>query len=871
MTGLPQAVQAWQVRGEAAGISRFAARRSGALTPLVGRQEEIELLLRRWSQAKRGEGGVVLLSGEPGIGKSRIAESLLARLEGEPQARRRYFCSPHHTHSPLYPFITQLEGAAGFEPGSSARAKLDKLAALLEPTAKNAPRDVALLAELLGIPADERYPALTVSAQQKRELTLAALLDQLDGAAAQGPVLIVFEDAHWLDPTSRDLLDRTVARVASLPVLLVVTVRPELQPSWVGEPHVTMLPLSRLGRRDSAGIIAGVTRDKALPDAVVEQVLAHTDGVPLFIEELTSTLLESGLLREMPDRYVLDGPLPPLAIPTTLQASLVARLDRLSPVKDVAQIGAAIGREFSHELIAAVSALAPIDLDAALERLAESGLISRRGTPPDATYSFKHALVQDAAYVTMLKTRRRQLHASIAKVLVERFPAMAASLPEVVAHHFTEAALASQAIAYWHKAGRLAQARSAHREAVASFERALQLLQAQPQTRETLPLAIDLRFDLKTSLFPLGQAERIVGYLREAEGWARILDDQGRLGHLSVHMCHILRHVGRHAEAVAFGQNAQAIAESLADRPLQVTANLYLGAACLWTGDYRQAEGCLLKVLQLLEGELKRERLGLTGVPAVMAHAYLTVSFGQRGKFEEGVAHGREGIRLAEALDHPDSLATVYSYFGDLEIAKGDLTEAVRLVERGLASARAWNLTHYAVALSGIRGYAYALSGRMAEGIPLLEQAVSAKQLTFLVYLGEAYMLADRREDALAVARRALTLAREHGQRNYEARALRLLGDATAHLGPPEHAEGHYRDACALAEELGMRPLVAHCHLSLGKLYRRSGTREQAQEHIATATTLYRDMGMTYWLERAEERRPAHAPNGARSERPDQR
>ncbi|MGH8432832.1 MAG: ATP-binding protein, partial [Solimonas sp.] len=338
--GLPQPAEAWQVRGEAAGISRFAARRGRVLSPLVGRQEEIDLLLRRWEQTKSGEGGVVLLSGEPGIGKSRIAESLLARLEGEPHARLRYFCSPHHTHSPLYPFVVQLERAAGFEPGSDAGAKLDRLGALLEPTVKNAARDVTLIAELLGVPVDGRYPALTVSPQQKREMTLTAILDQLDGIAAKSSVLIVLEDAHWIDPTSLDLLDRTVARVANLPVLLVVTGRPELQPTWVGQPHVAMLPLSRLGRRDSAAIIAGITGDKMLPDAVVERVLAHTDGVPLFIEELTSTLLESGLLRETTDRYVLDGPLPPLAIPTTLQASLVARLDRLGPAKEVAQIGA---------------------------------------------------------------------------------------------------------------------------------------------------------------------------------------------------------------------------------------------------------------------------------------------------------------------------------------------------------------------------------------------------------------------------------------------------------------------------------------------------------------------------------------------------
>ena len=858
--GLPQSVEAWQVRGETAGVSRFEARRAGALSPLVGRQEETELLLRRWGQAKLGEGRVVLLSGEPGIGKSRIAEGLLAGLEGEPHARLRYFCSPHHTHSPLYPFIAQLERAASFEPGSSANAKLDKLEALLEPTATNVPRDMALIAELLAVPADGRYPALAVSPQQKREMTLTALLDQLDGVAAQSPVLIVFEDAHWIDPTSLDLLDRTVARVADLPVLLVVTSRPELQPTWVGQPHVTMLPLSRLGRRDSAGIIAGVTRDKALPDAVVEQVLAHTDGVPLFIEELTSTLLESGLLRETPDRYVLDGPLPPLAIPTTLQASLVARLDRLGSVKDVAQIGAAIGRKFSHELIAAVSALAPMDLDAALERLTASGLISRRGTPPDATYSFKHTLVQDAAHVTMLKSRRRQLHASIAKALVERFPAMAESQPEVVAHHFTEAGLASEAIGYWLKAGRLAYARWANREAVNSFEQALHLLEALPETRERLEQAIDLRFDLRTSLHPLGEFERIVGYLREAEGLARKLDDQRRLGQLSVYMCHNLRETGHATEALAFGQKAQAIAESLGDVPLQVTGNLYFGVACLGTGDYRQAEELLRKVLQRLEGDLSRERFGLAGFPAVMARGYLTWGFADRGKFKEGIAHGQEGIRLAEAFDHPFSLAFACWVLAHLQIVRGELSHAVGLLERGVTLAREWNLTFYSVLNTGGLGYAYALSGRIAEGIPLLERALSTTETMgfrlfqphFRMYLGEAYVLAGRLEDALACAERALTFTREGGQRGYEAWALRLLGEVTARRDPPKHADGHYCDALALAEELGMRPLVAHCHLGLGKLYRRAGKRKQAQEHVATAMTMYRDMGMTYWLEQAE-------------------
>ncbi len=860
MTGLRQPVEAWQVGGESAGVSRFEARRAGVLSPLIGRQEEIDLLMRRWKQAALGEGRVVLLSADPGIGKSHIAESLLVGLAGEPHACLRYFCSPHHAHSALHPFIAQLERAASFEPGSDAGAKLDKLEALLRPTAKNAPRDVALIAELLGVPAQGRYPALAVSPQQKGEMTLTALLEHLDGVAAQGPVLIVFEDAHWIDPTSQDLLNRMVARVTNLPVLLVVTVRPELQPAWVGEPHVTMLPLSRLGRRDSAGIIASVAKHKVLPDEVVQQVLAHTDGVPLFVEELTRTLLEGGLLREATDSYVLDRPLSPLAVPTTLQDSLVARLDRLGPGKDVAMIGAAIGREFSHELIAAVSALPPVGLDAALERLTGSGLVSRRGTPPYATYAFKHALVQDAAYATLLKSRRRQLHLSIANALVERFPALTERLPEVVAQHFTKAGLASEAIGYWRKAGQLASARSANREAVMCFEQALTALGHLPETRETLERAIDLRFDLKTALHPLGEFERIFSYLHGAEGLARILDDQRRLGQLSVHLCHALWMTGQPTKALAFGQRGQAIAESLGDVPLQVMANLYLGAVCMRTGDYRRAEKLLLNVLRLLEGELSRERFDLAEFPAVVARCYLTMILAIQGRFKEGLAHGQEGMRLADKLDHPYSMCQLCWYLAYLQITRGELGDAVCTLERGQALAREWNLAYFSLAHTAGLGYAHALSGRAAEGIPLLERAVSAAetmgygaaQWAFLMYLGEAHLLADRIEDAFELAGRALAYYREQGQRPYEASALRLLGDITARRDSPAQADGLYRDALALAEELGMRPLVAHCHLGLGKLYRRTGTRKQAQKHVATAMTMYRDMGMTHWLEQAE-------------------
>ncbi len=857
--GLPHSMEAWQVRGETAGVSRFEARRRGALTPFVGRKEEMDLLQRRWDQAKAGEGRVVLLSGEPGIGKSRIAETLLARIEGEPHARLRYFCSPHHTHSPLHPVVAQLEQAAGFEPDSSASVKLDKLVSLLEPTSTNLSRDVALVAELLAVQADERYPALAVSPQQKREMTLLALLEQLVGATARTPVLIVFEDVHWIDPTSLDLLDRAIARVADLRVLLVVTFRPEFQPTWVGLPHVTTLPLSRLGRRDSASIIGGITRGKALPDAVVEQILSHTDGVALFIEELTSMLLESGPLRETNESYVLDGSLPLLAVPTTLQASLVARLDRLGAGKDVALIGAAVGREFSHELIAAASAMAPTDLDTALERLTASGLISRRGTPPDATYSFKHALVQDAAYATMLKSERRQLHSSIAKVLVERFPALAQNQPEVVAHHFSEAGSASEAIGYWRRAAQLASARSAMHEAVSSFERALALLEALPKTRERQEAAIDLRCDLSNALFALGTFE--LRFLRAAAGLAEALDDRRRFGQASVYLCRNAFMAGHLREAREFGQRALALAQSLGDVSLEGTASLYFGAACFHLGDYSGAEALFLKVLQWLEGDRRQERFGLAGFPAVFALGFLGWLLADQGKFEQAVAHGEEGLRLAEALDNVYSQVFALWMLGRVHNIRGDSSSAIHLHGRGLALSRESKLTLYSLHHMGSLGYAHALSGRAADGIQMLQDALTGidamkyglADLILLEDLGEAYLAADRLAEARDIAGRVLALARERGQPGYEARALRLLGEVTVgRSGPAKAAEGHLRDALALAEGLGMRPLVARCHLGLGKLARRARKRRDAQDHLTTAATMCREMGMRFWLAQAE-------------------
>jgi class 3 adenylate cyclase len=491
LKGVTGPVRAWAALRPSGAESRFEALHGSGLTELVGREEELELLLRRWATAKTGEGQVVLLSGEAGIGKSRLTAALLERFAAEPHTRLRYFCSPQHTDSALYPVIGQMERAAGQAHGDTAQVKLDKLDALLAQTSTSK-QDAALFAEMLSLPNDGRYPALNMDPQLRRQKTLVALTAQMEALSRQKPVLMIFEDAHWTDPTSLETFGRLVDRVRSLPVLLIVTFRPEFEPPWIGQPYVTALTINRLAQHDIEAMIDRVVGNKLIPAGARKDIIERTDGIPLFVEEMTKAVLEAGTEEEA-QRTAATVPSTALAVPASLHASLMARLDRLGAAREVAQIGAAIGREFSHALLGAVIPKTEADLGSALERLIDAGLLFRQGVPPHATYLFKHALVQDAAYGTLLREPRRALHARIAQSLEGRFADIVESQPELLAHHYTEAKQPEKASRLWQKAGGLALERMALIEAIAHLNKGMDLIAALSPSVERDGRELDLR------------------------------------------------------------------------------------------------------------------------------------------------------------------------------------------------------------------------------------------------------------------------------------------------------------------------------------------------------------------------------------------
>ena len=840
LKGFQDPVSAWRVLRERSFASRFEALRSASVTPLVGRQEEMELLQRRWQQLKDGEGRVVLLAGEPGIGKSRLTAALEDQIEHEAHICLRYFCQPHHHGSALQPIVAQLQHVAGFARDDTPADKRAKLERLLAPEAANGAAEIELFAELLGL-ADASLPAADHDPQRKRRRILTALVERLEALARRAPVLMLFEDVHWADPTSVELLTLTIELLQTLPVLLVITFRPDYQPPWTGQPHVTMLTLNRLSQRDRTILVDHITGGRKLPPGLLDQIVARTDGVPLFVEELTKSMLESEQLQEAGGQYVLDQPAQSLAIPTTLQASLMARVDRLGSAREVLQIGAAIGREFSYDVLAAVAGLPDAVLQDALIRLTEAELVFLRGTPPNATYTFKHALVQDTGYSTMLRGRRQQLHSAIALVLEKRYPEVVNATPEVVAQQFERAGQNQKAIAYWRQAGERDLRRFAMKELIAHYCNALRLVTAMPDTpeRSSLELGVCLGLGMAQQIGIGPTAKEAETHYQRALTLSRALPNRGRERFLATWGTWFSATMtGRTAEAFQLADDLVAIARELDDSGLLLEAFHARTPGLMRIPDFAAIGESAREAISLYDRERHRDHAYYFGghdarVCSISFHA---LSLWGLGFPEQARRMAWRCIDDARDLGHTFSIAHGLNMGGltllllrDLEACRAVADELYPLAERNKFP---WPLIYAKFQ----RGWLAAQAGDREAGIEqMLEAANGAPaavlQPIVLTLIAEQQMLAGRFDDAMGSLDR--TMAETVGQSNrfYEAETSRMRGEVLLAQSPDNAAEAEaaFRHALAVATRQANRPLALGGALSLARLLRSDARRAEAR------------------------------------------
>jgi class 3 adenylate cyclase/predicted ATPase len=851
LKGISGPVKAWAALRPASVDSRFDALHATGLTELVGREEELELLLRRWSKVKTGEGQVVLLSGEPGIGKSRLTAAMLERLAKEPHTRLRYFCSPQRTDSPLYPIISQMERAAGLTHEDSQRSKLDKLDTVL--TQSFTPReDAALFADMLSLANDGRYPTLELAPQQRRQKTLQALTAQLEALSRSTSVLMIFEDVHWIDPTSLEALGRAVDRLRTLGVLLLVTCRPEFEPPWVGRPYVTALTLNRLAEREIAAMIDGVTGNKPLPASIRRDIIERTDGIPLFVEEMTKAVLEAENEGEA-QRTAATVPSSALAVPASLHASLMARLDRLGPAKEIAQIGAAVGREFSHTLLTAVARKPEAETTLALDRIIAAGLLFRQGTPPHATYLFKHALVQDAAYGTLLREPRRALHARIAETLENQFPEIAENQPELLARHWTEAGLIEKAAMWWGKAGQRSLERSALVEAVEQLARALDQIASLPRTpalrREQIKLQVAL-------INPIGHlkgfaatetraaVERARLSLEEAEACGEPPEDPLLLFAVLYGICM--------ANFSAF--NGDAFRElsiqflSLAEKqratvPLMVGHRL-VATSLAYMGNLVEARTHYDQAIALYDPVRHRPLAARFGQDVgVTILSWRSRTLWDLGYPDAARADAEQAVKDARALSQAPSLIYALTMTGSVRRLSGDYAAANELLdeltaltdEKGTAYWRAQSILQ--------RGSLFILTGKVSDGAKMITAGLTAVRSTGatlmvpfnLTNLASAYAKLGKFDDAWRCIDEAAAAAQTAKERWCEAHIPLTAGDIELRSPRPDaaKAQAFFERALAIARQQQAKSWELRASTSLARLWRSQGKVQQARELLA--------------------------------------
>ena len=852
LKGIAGAVRAWAAIRPSSVESRFDALHASGLTELIGREEELELLLRRWSKAKSGEGQVVLLSGEPGIGKSRLTAALLERVAAEPHTRLRYFCSPQHTDSALYPIIAQMERAAGFAHDDTAQRKLDKLDALLAQSFT--PRqDAALFAEMLSLPNDGRYPTPELVPQQRRQKTLEALTAQVEALSRQKPVLMILEDAHWADPTSMEAFSRAVDRTRTFGVLLIVTYRPEFEPPWTGRPNVTVLTLNRLGEREIAAMIDGVTGNKRLPESVRHDIIERTDGIPLFVEEITKAVLEAEN-EGSTERAVAAIPSPSVAVPASLHASLMARLDRLGAAKEVAQIGGVIGREFPHALIAAVARKGEPELRSALDRLIEAGLLFRQGVAPHATYLFKHALVQDAAYGTLLREPRRALHARIAETLESQFAEIAESQPELLARHCTEAGLIEKAAGLWGKAGQRSLERSALVEAVEQITRALDQIGSLPSTPVLRREQINLQAALITPLIHVkgyaapetkGAAERARALIQQAEALGEPPEDPLLLFSVlyGFWVASYLAFNGGVMRELA--PQFLTLAEKQGTTAALMIGHRLMGNTLLMTGDIVEARAHHDQALAFYDPAEHRPlatRFGQDVGVAILC--YRSWALWLLGYSEAALADAEQALEEAREIGHAATLMYALWHVSLNHIWCGNYATANSIVDELVALADERGALFWKAQGMRRQGQLLALTRKASDAVQLITAGITAfrstgstaQVLTNLSDLASAYADLGQFDDAWRCIDEAMTAIETAKERVWEAEVNRVAGQIALKLPEPDaaKAEAHFDRALDIARKQQANSWELRAAMSLARLWRDQGKPQQARELLAS-------------------------------------
>ena len=849
LKGFAELLSAYRVVGKSHGEDRFEALRGHRLTPLVGREHELGVLLDRFERAREGEGQVVLLAGEPGIGKSRILHALRTHLPDKAYIPLSGYCSPYHTNSALYPVIGLLERAAGFERQDPSAVALAKLEALLALGTRDLEEAVPLIAELLGISVGEKYPSLNLTPERQKQRTLEVLVDQVAGLARKQPVLAICEDAHWIDPTTLELFGLLIERVQKLQVLFLITHRPEFNPDWKSYTHIMQLSLTRLTRSHGAAMLDRITRGKPLPPEIVDEILVRTDGVPLFLEELTTTVLESGRLADAGDRYELEGRLAPIPIPATLHDSLMARLDRLAPVKEVAQIAAVIGREFAYEQLAAVSSFSDGQLTVVLDQLVESGLIFRRGIPPDATYTFKHALVQDAAYQSLLRATRRQYHAKIAQLFEQQFPDVAATQPELVAHHYTEAGHTEQALRYWHQAGRRAARGSANAEAIGHLTRGLEILSQLPDAPQRSERELDFQMSIGPALIAIkghGAPEVVRTYNRARELCEHIGDTQ-RLSRVLAGLCAYYTARGPYTTAYEMAEQALLLAERRDEPRLLLTAQTNLGVNAFLLGRFTAAQDHLEKGMALAavqpRGKSSSQDFGVT------CCSYSALTLFSLGYPEQALERSREALQLARDLEQPFSLAFALYIGSFLHKYRREPEAMLAYAEEGVALCREQNFALWLGGATAQRGWALVELGHIEEGANEIRQGMEAWLATgaevarpyFLALLADAERRQKRCAAGMQMLDEGLAVVEELSDKFYEAEIHRLKGElilqqhseAATSSKTEDEAEASYRRAFRVARDQAAKSWELRAAMSLARLWRRQDRREEADAILA--------------------------------------